>query len=259
MSVLVEYIPGKSLLHKLNPLTKIIWTFVAIALSFMFSSPQAIIAVFLVNVVIAVACGVTKQLLPVIKGLFIFALILVLFQIFFVTEGRTLFYLIPLTNIGRVTDVGLQMSLVMAFRMLATVLPIPVLMMTTPMTDIVVVLVEKFKVPFKYAFMFITALRFIPSFMAEMEMILQAQMSRGYEADTKNPVKKMMIVIPLAIPLLISSIKKTEKMAVSMEARGFGSGPRSSYRQINMAGIDYGVLIAFVAALSSSILFLYVI
>lgn len=258
MSVMVEYIPGASILHKLNPLTKIIWTFAAIALSFMFSSPQAIFCVFLANIAAAAACGVAKQLLPVIKGLAIFALILILFQVFFVTDGRTLFYLIPFANVGRVTDTGLQMSLVMAFRMLATVSTIPILMLTTPMTDVVVVLVEKFKVPFKYAFMFITALRFIPSFMAEMEMILQAQMSRGYESDTRNPVKKLLIVIPLAVPLLVSSVKKTERMAISMEARGFGTGPRSSYRKLDMAGIDFAVLAVFAAVLSSAVIFLNV-
>lgn len=258
MSVMVEYVHGKSLLHRLNPLTKLIWTFLAIALSFMFSSPQAIFCIFLSNIAAAAACGVIKQLLPAIKGLLIFALILILFQIFFVTEGRTLFYLIPFVNIGRVTDTGLQMSLVMATRMLATVSPIPVLMLTTPMTDIVVVMVEKLKVPFKYAFMFITALRFIPSFMAEMEIILQAQMSRGYVADTRNPIKKVMIVIPLAVPLLVSSVKKTERMAVSMEVRGFGSGPRSSYRKIDITGIDYAVLAGFASVLVFSVVLLFV-
>ena len=153
MSVMVEYINGKSLLHRLNPLTKLIWTFLAIVLSFMFNSPQAIFGIFLANIAIAAACGVIKQLLPAIRGLLIFALILILFQVFFVTEGKTLFYIIPFINIGRVTDTGLRMSLIMASRMLATVSPIPVLMLTTPMTDIVVVMVDKLKVPFKYAFM----------------------------------------------------------------------------------------------------------
>lgn len=254
MSVMVEYVHGKSLLHRLNPLTKLIWTFLAIALSFMFSSPFAIFSIFLANVAVAAACGVIKKLLPAIKGLLIFALILILFQIFFVSEGNTLFYIIPFTKIGRITDTGLQMSLVMAARMLATVSPIPILMLTTPMTDLVVVMVDKLKVPFKYAFMFITALRFIPSFMAELETILQAQMSRGYVADTRNPIKKFMIVIPLAVPLLVSSVKKTERMAVSMEARGFGSGPRSSYRKIDIAGIDYAVLAGFAAILCSAVL-----
>jgi energy-coupling factor transport system permease protein len=93
--------------------------------------------------------------------------------------------------------------------------------------------------------------------MSEMEMILQAQMSRGYESDTKNPVKKLMIVIPLAIPLLVSSVKKTERMAVSMEARGFGAGPRSSFRKIDMTVFDYSVLTGFATAVCISAILVF--
>jgi energy-coupling factor transport system permease protein len=137
--------------------------------------------------------------------------------------------------------------------MVATVSTIPILMMTTPMTDMIIVLVEKLKIPFKYAFMFITALRFIPTFMEEMEQILQAQMSRGYHSDTKNPFKKLVIVIPLAIPLLVSSIKKTEKMAISMEVRGFASGPRSYYRKVVMKKADYSTLAALAFIVLASV------
>jgi energy-coupling factor transport system permease protein len=188
------------------------------------------------------------------KALFIFSFFLILRQIFFVDDGNTLFYLIPYYKFGKVTDIGLNMSLVMSFRMVATVSAIPIMMMTTPMTDLVVVLVEKLKIPFKYAFMFITALRFIPTFMSEMEQILQAQMSRGYHSDTKNSFKKIVIVIPLAIPLLVSSIKKTEKMAISMEARGFASGPRSSYRKVVMNYQDYITIFLFAVVIFTSMI-----
>lgn len=246
MSAMVEYIRKDSFFHRLNPITKIVWTFTVIALSFIFSNPLAIFAVFITSIVLVLSIGIFKQVFPIIKGLFVFSLLFVLFQVFLVTEGNTLFYAIPYFNIGRVTDRGLEMSAIMSLRMITTVSTIPLLMMTTPMTDIVTVLVEKLKIPFKYAFMFITAIRFIPMFMNEMEQILQAQMSRGYSSDTKNPFKKLFIVIPLAIPLLVSSIRKTGRTAVSMEVRGFGSGPRSQYRKIKMQKADYFILVLFI-------------
>lgn len=246
MQAMVEYVQNDSVFHKLNPMTKILWTFTVLIISFIFNNPVAIFAILLSNVLIALLSGIVKQVLPVMKALFIFSLILILCQVFFVDEGKVLFYAIPYFNLGKVTDMGLSMSLVMSFRMVATVSTIPILMMTTPMTDMVVVLVEKLKIPFKYAFMFITALRFIPTFIGEMEQILQAQMSRGYHSDTKNPFKKLVIIIPLAIPLLVSSIKKTEKMAISMEVRGFASGPRSNYRKVVMNPNDYLVITAFI-------------
>jgi len=249
---MVEYIQSDSLFHKLNPITKLLWTFAVLILN----DPIAIFVILFSNLLIASVSGIIKQILPVIKALFIFSFILILCQIFFVNEGKTLFYAIPYFNLGKVTDIGLDMSLVMSFRMVATVSTIPILMMTTPMTDMVVVLVEKLKIPFKYAFMFITALRFIPTFMGEMEQILQAQMSRGYHSDTKNPFKKLIIIIPLAIPLLVSSIKKIEKMAISMEVRGFASGPRSNYRKVSMNTYDYYAISVFIIIIIGSLLFL---
>lgn len=254
MPALVEYIQVDSLVHRLNPLTKIFWTFAVLVISFLFDTPAAIFMVLISNLVIAFISGIIKEIIPVIKGLFIFSLLLIVFQIFFVDEGNTLFYLIPFFDIGRITDIGLNMSLVMSFRMVATVSTIPILMMTTSMTDLVVVMVEKLKIPFKYAFMFITTIRFIPTFMSELDQILQAQMSRGYHADTKNPFKKLVVVIPLAIPLLVSSIKKTEKMAISMEVRGFASGPRSYLRQIDMKRSDYATLAVIIIAIVGSLL-----
>lgn len=255
MPAIVEYVQRDSLFHRLNPITKILWTLTVLIVSFLFNDPVPIFIVLLSNLLVAFMSGIIRQVLPVIKALFIFSFLLILFQIFFVDEGRVLFYVIPYFNIGKITDLGLNLSLVMSFRMVATVSTIPILMMTTSMTDMVVALVEKVKIPFKYAFMFITALRFIPTFMGEIEQILQAQMSRGYHSDTKNPFKKMVIVIPLAIPLLVSSIKKTEKMAISMEVRGFASGPRSYFRKIVMRKADYAVLITFAVIISASALF----
>lgn len=249
MPAMVEFIQKDSLVHRLNPITKIAWTFAVLALCFIFNHPIVIFVIFLSNLVVAGVGRITRQILPIIKSLFVFSLILILFQIFFVTEGTTVFYAIPFLNTGRITDAGLELSLIMSLRMITTVSTIPILTMTTSMTDIVVVLVEKLKIPFKYAFMFITALRFIPTFMSEMEQILQAQMSRGYNCDTKNPFKKLVIVIPLAVPLLVSSVKKAEKIAISMEVRGFGEEPRSHYRKIKMNRLDYVVLSLFVVTI----------
>jgi len=251
---MVEYIKKDSFIHRLNPMTKIAWTLAVLAMCFIFDRPFAILLILLSNMAVAAVGGIFKNILPVIKGLLVFSLLLILFQIFLVTDGRTLFYAIPYFNMGRVTDVGLQLSITMSLRMLATVSTIPILMMTTPMTDIAAVLVEKFKIPFKYAFMFITALRFIPTFIGEMEQILQAQMSRGYSSDTKNPFKKLIIIIPLAIPLLVSSVKKAEKTAISMEVRGLGSGPRSHYRRTGMSNADYAVLAFFLVCIAVSLM-----
>lgn len=246
MPALVEYIPANTLVHRLNPITKIVWTLAVLSICFILQQPLAVFIVFLSNILVAWLSHVLKNILPAVVGLFIFALILILFQIFLVKEGDTLFYAIPFLNIGRITDRGLEFSALLALRMLTTTSTIPILMTTTQMKDIVVVLTEKCKLPFKYSFMFVTALRFIPTFIEEMDQILQAQRSRGYETDTRNPFKKLFIIIPLAVPLLILSVKKAEKMAISMEVRGFGAGPRSQYNRVDMKYMDYVIIILLV-------------
>lgn len=245
MSVMVEYVKKDSLIHKLNPLTKIIWTFVVLIISFMLSEPALLLAILFLNLIFAALGRVINQVIPILKGLMVFAGILILFQIFFVDEGNTLLLLVPYQNWSRITDTGLELSFVMALRMLATVSAIPILMLTTPMTEIIFVLTENLRIPFKYAFMFITALRFIPAFLDELDLILQAQMSRGYHSDTRNPFKRFVIILPLAIPLLVSSVKKTEKTAISMEVRGFGSGPRSHFKELKMRKLDYYIVSLF--------------
>lgn len=242
MPVLVEYVSGNTLLHKLNPITKVMWSFAVVISCFMTEKPSLILSIFLINLAIAVYAKVFRHVFPVIKGLLIFSLFLILFQIFFVSDGRILFYAVPFLNIGRVTDLGLKLSIILVLRMLAMMSTIPVILTTTRMTDIVIVMVETLRVPYKYAFMLTTVLRFIPLYSSEMHQILQAQMSRGMHSDTRNPFGKFAIMVPLAIPLLAASIKKAEKMAISMEVRGFGSGPRSHLREVRMLLTDYIVL-----------------
>ena len=254
MKGLVEYIDKNSIIHKLNPISKLLWSFVMIALCFITDSPTIIFGVFVLDLFFAFIAKVLKELLPTIKGLIIFALILVLFQIFLITDGNIIFYTIPVINKLPITDIGLNLSLVMAFRMLGMVSTIPIIIATTRMTDLVVVMVEKLKVPFKYAFMFTTALRFIPVFSKELGLIRQAQMSRGYESDTKNPFKRFAQVVPLSVPLLVSSVRKTTNIAISMETRGFNTRKRTYFRDVSIKRLD--IIFIFLQFL---ILFLFII
>jgi energy-coupling factor transport system permease protein len=111
-------------------------------------------------------------------------------------------------------------------------------MATTQIKDLVVVLVEKLKIPYPYAFMFVTSLRFVPTFMEEMDQIIQAQSSRAHRLDNKNFVKKFLSICPLAIPLMVTSVKKAERMAISMETRGFGVGKRTNLHVKQFRAID---------------------
>lgn len=254
MAALLEYTPRGSFLHHLHPATKLLWSVAVLVLSFLTDRPLWILALLLGNLLLAAAGGVLKHMLPVLRSLAIFAAILVLLQIFLVDEGKTIFYLFPTYNLGRITDTGLQLSALAALRMLATVSTIPLLLLTTRMTDLTAVLVEKCRIPYSYAFMFLTALRLIPTLLDRMEQVLQAQAARGYRTDTRNPLRQMRLLLPLAIPLLVSTVQKIEQTALSIEMRGFGSGPRSSYRAIKMGPGDYLAIGLLIIVLSGAVI-----
>ncbi len=65
-----------------------------------------------------------------------------------------------------------------------------------------------------YAFAIATVLRFVPVFASEMNHIMEAQdgETNGVEFDTKNPLKKLQLTMPLIVPLLVSSVKKKKLM-----------------------------------------------
>ena len=106
-------------------------------------------------------------------------------------------------------------------RLSCATLPLALMLSVTKLGDLSNALVEKLGIPFKYAFTMTTAIRFIPVFASEMAGIMEAQTSRGIELDTKNPFKKIALILPLCAPLLVSSVRKTQSLAIAADLRGF--------------------------------------
>ena len=91
------------------------------------------------------------------------------------------------------------------------------------------------------------ALRFVPTLMDETEKIMNAQRARGVDFGEGNLVQKMKAVIPLLIPLFVSSFNRAEDLATAMEARGYKGGEgRTKYRVLHWHNRDAMVIIAFV-------------
>ncbi len=253
MSAVANYLPRNTWIHRLNPLTKMLWSIILMTLSFLYRDPIILAVLFLSIALVAYMAGILKEMLPAFKGLLIFAGIFLLFQIFFITEGKVLFYVIPGTKILPITDEGIFGSLAMGARLMVIAASFPVLLGTTQVKDLVIMLVEKIKIPYTYAFMFITSLRFVPTFMQEMEQIVQAQCSRGHRLENRNLIRKFFSLCPLAIPLMITSVKKAEQLAISMETRGFGLGSRTYLHQIQFRAIDWGISLGMLGMVALSV------
>ncbi|MDN5326205.1 MAG: energy-coupling factor transport system permease protein [Moorella sp. (in: firmicutes)] len=236
--------PGKSFLHRLNPITKIVWSLAVITVAFAFREPLPLLALWASVLAVALAGRVFKEILPALRGLLVFAAIFFLFQVFLINEGRTLFTLIPGTGFGRITDVGLTACTVLALRMLAMTSTIPVILTTTPSRDMIVAFIDKLKVPYVYALMLVTSLRFIPTLQEELNLVIQAQRARAYDLEGRHLGRYLMAIVPLAVPLLLSSVQRARIMAIAMETRGFNAGPRTSFRTSTFQPLDYGAIAA---------------
>ena len=236
----IDYVPGDTLLHRLNPVTKLALAAAIIAATFLSDGYPALVGLLALTLLLAAYAGVFGRLARLLKLLVPVALIMLVLQLAFVRAGTPVF--------AFVTDEGLITGGKACLRLLGVALPLVLMLMVTKLTDLANACVEKLHIPYKYAFTFTTALRFVPVFSQEMNAIMEAQTARGVEYDTKNPFKKMQLMLPLCIPLLISSVSKTDATALAAEQRGFYLRTReSSYRRYPLVARDWATLACCVA------------
>ena len=231
----IDYVPGTSPLHRMNPVTKLALAVLVIASSLLCDHLAALAVLIVLTLVMSASAGVMRQLLSFAKLLVPLSVIMLVMQTIFMRSGETLFLF--------VTDEGLMLGLSVCLRLLCMALPLIPVLVTTKLTDLANACVEKLHVPYKYAFTFTTALRFVPVF-------------SQVEYDTKNPIKKLKLMLPLCIPLLISSVGKTDAAALAAEQRGFYlRGRDSSFKRYPLHGIDFVALAAGLAILAFGIIF----
>jgi energy-coupling factor transport system permease protein len=179
-----------------------------------------------------------------------FSAVLFVLQVLFAGEGTPVFTLPPGITI---TQEGVMFSLLFVLRFMASTMPLALMLSVTPVGDISNVLVRNLRIPYKYAFVITTAVRFIPLFSEEMAGIMEAQTARGVEFDTKNFIKKIRLVVPLCVPLLVSSVRKIENSAISAELRGFNLRTRlSGYKKYSFGANDAVVIVACAAIIAFS-------
>ena len=225
MKGFLDYIPGDSLLHKLNPLTKLLLSLCICICCFVADNHFVLLGMIAVSLLLGAVGEILPTALRMLKGLVKISIFLFILQIFFVRNGNILLQL-PLNLY--ITDEGISFALRVVLRLMGATMPLALMLSITPMNDLSNVMVVKLHIPFKYAFTFTTAVRFIPILAQEMAGIMEAQTARGVEFDTKNPFKKLSLILPLCVPLLLSCVKKTDASAISAELRGFNLRTRSS-------------------------------
>lgn len=244
MNAFLEYVPGTSLLHRMNPVAKLACA-VAFALAcFCTSNLVLLAALLLVGFALAASCGMVRPTIGLAKAVFAFSLILAVVQVLTTPTGTVLVEL-PWGYVGTGSLLAAFTTIV---RLVAAAIPLFLVFYVTKMNDITNAVVKVLHVPYKYAFTFTSTIHFIPVFMNDMQGIMEAQTARGVEFDAGGIVKKARLMVPLCVPLLVSSVRKTNSAAIAAEVRGFNLRTASSgYKEYPFAAFDVVALVASVA------------
>ncbi len=223
MKGFLDYVPGNSVFHKMNPVTKLLFAFTVCIGCFVSGNLFVLLGLLVFNFLLGCICGIPKRTYSLLKGLTKIALMLFIIQVLVIRSGEVIVIGdIPLQwKFIKITTQGAYNAACLVLRLSCGTLPLAIMLSVTKLGDLSNALVEKWHIPFKYAFTMTTAIRFIPVFATEMAGIIEAQTSRGIELDTKNPFKKISLILPLCAPLLVSSVRKTQSLAIAADLRGF--------------------------------------
>ena len=248
-----QFFPGESAIHRLDPRTKIIMSILFIVSVFLASTPMAFVALLLFTaVMIAVSRISFKVILKGIKPIVIVLIFTAIINMF-MTKGESE----PLVSfwIIEIYKEGIIRALFMALRVVILIVGTSVLLTytTSPisLTDGIESLLwplKLIKVPVHlFAMMMTIALRFIPTLVEETEKIMNAQKSRGADFSSGGLIKRAKALIPIIIPLFVSSFKRAEELATAMECRCYrGDKNRTKLVKLSYRWLD---LCYFVGAL----------
>lgn len=240
MTSVIDYVAGDTLLHRLNPVTKLAVAAAVVVATLLADTYPLLVGLIALTLAIGAYAGALRRLASLLKVLVPLAAIMLLLQTIVVRTGT------PIA--AWITTDGLVTGSKACLRLLSVAMPLILMLSVTKMGDLANACVEVLHVPYRYAFTFTTALRFVPVFSQEMTAIMEAQTARGVEYDTRNPIRKLQLMLPLCVPLLVSSVGKTDATALAAEQRGFYLRTRaSSYKRYPIAARDWAVLAACVA------------
>lgn len=236
-----QYYPENSIIHKLDPRVKLAGTMICIIVLFQINTiaSYGLFTIFMAAVIKASKIPFMK-LLKGVRGILFILLFSVVLNIF-MTKGEILLEIGFLT----VTKEGLIKALYISVRLIYLIICTSIMTLTTTPNDLSDGLEKAFgflkvvKFPVhEIAMIMSLALRFIPTLMEETDKITKAQKARGASFDTGNILQKAKSLIPILIPLFISSLRRAIDLATAMEARCYHGGNRTKMKPLKYAKRD---------------------
>ena len=253
-----QYFPGNSFLHKLDPRMKLVLTLLFIVLVFL---PQnwwgVLLTVVFLATVVALSRLPVKMLFKSVRPVLFLVLFTALLNVLYVHEGT------PLWRWGflHVTTGGLNNAAFIAVRIVCLILGSSLLTYTTTptaLTDGIERLLAPLKLvkvnPHELAMMMTIALRFIPTLMEETDKIMAAQKARGADMESGGLLRRVKALVPILIPLFVSSFRRAYDLAMAMECRCYQGGQgRTRMKQLRTTRLDWVALSAYLLVLAGLI------
>lgn len=253
-----------SIIHRLDPRVKIVFSLVFVMVLFLDKNP------FLFGVactVLAVYIGISKIPIKFIfrgmKMLSIFILLTGVMNLITVKGAKVLVE----WHFIRITEAGVSAAIYTSLRLFLIIVGSSMMTYTTTPNTLtdglekMLGFMKKFHVPVhEFAMIMAIALRFVPVLVEELDKIMKAQMARGMDFKEGNLIVRMKKLIPIVIPLIVSAMKRSNELALAMDARCYHGGEgRTKMKPLQYGRKDYiayGLIFAFFSVMV--ILALYV-
>lgn len=256
-----QFFPAHSPLHRMDPRSKLLLLILLIVFIFIAGNPfsMGLMALFII-VLLFLSRVPVKTYLKNIKSIWIIILLTAVLNLFYVDEGRALVD----WKFIHITTGGIERSIFMAVRIILLILASAMLTYTTTPTALTDA-IERLLSPLKYiglgtavhtmAMMMTIALRFIPTLIEETEKIMNAQKARGADMESGGLMKRLKALMPILIPLLVSSFRRAYDLAEAMECRCYNGGRgRQRMKQLKFGGVDLGAALLCMAVCTGVLL-----
>lgn len=209
-----QYTRQDSIMHRLDPRSKLVLSIVCAAVSMMFMEIIPLLMVFICLLPMIAAAKSLGRWAKSMKGL-----------------GALLVFVLVFNTLLSPAENPLSYSLSLAIRLVALMTSFSLFFLTVQPDQLSQALIQM-RVKFEFAFAMSMAMRYVPTLGQEAYAIMDAQRARGVELDKGNLIKRIRNIIPIIVPLIIVSIRRALSIAESMESRGFGASENRTYMEM---------------------------
>ena len=237
-----QYYPSNSVLHRLDPRTKIIAILVYMISLFIINNFYGLLGMFVISAIVVMVSKIPlKYFFRGLKMIIFIVLLTVALQMF-MTPGEVVWQ----WSFLKITVEGIRQAIFMGMRLVLLISITSILTLTTTpiaLTDGIERLLKPFQhigVPaHELAMMMSIALRFIPTLVEETDKIMKAQAARGANFDSGNVIEKVKALVPLLVPLFLSAFQRADELAIAMEARCYhGGNDRTRLKELQYTSKD---------------------